>query len=38
MLAFFGDGKVDGEVTSGRQQTPPMCVSVRDYKMVLGDD
>ena len=29
-------GKVDGAGTSGRQQTPPMCV--RDYKMVLGDD
>jgi len=24
------------EDTSGRQQTPPMCV--RDYKMVLGSD
>jgi len=33
----FGDGKVGGRRhTSGRQQTPPMCL--RDYKIALGDD
>lgn len=31
-------GKWTGRYTSGRQQTPPMCLYVRDYKMILGDD